>query len=96
MCMHAKSIQSCPTPCDPMDCMKPTRLLCPCATLGKNTRVGFHFPLQGIFLTQGLNLGLLHSWQILTTGPPGKSPESPGKLLAILIKNREKKVNIRN
>ena len=27
---------------------------------GKNTRVGCHFLLQGIFLTQGLNLCLLH------------------------------------
>ena len=29
---------------------------------GKNTVVGFCFLLQGIFPTQGLNLGLLH-WQ---------------------------------
>ena len=29
---------------------------------GKNTRVGCHFLLQGIFPTQGLNLRLLH-WQ---------------------------------
>ena len=32
------------------------------ATLGKNTGVGYQFLLQGIFLTQGLNLHLLH-WQ---------------------------------
>ena len=31
---------------------------------GKNTGVGCHFLLQGIFPTQGLNLGRLH-WQIL-------------------------------
>ena len=31
-------------------------------SLGKNTGVGFHFFLQGIFLTQGSNLHLLH-WQ---------------------------------
>ena len=30
---------------------------------GKNTGVGFHFLLQGIFLMQGLNLFLLH-WQV--------------------------------
>ena len=29
---------------------------------GKNSGVGCHFLLQGIFLTQGLNLRLLH-WQ---------------------------------
>ena len=32
---------------------------------GKNTRGGCHFLLQGIFLTQRLNLGLLHCSQIL-------------------------------
>ena len=32
---------------------------------GKNTRVGCHFLLQGIFPTQGLNSDLLHCWQIL-------------------------------
>ena len=32
---------------------------------GRNTGVACHFPLQRIFLTQGLNLGLLHCKQIL-------------------------------
>ena len=32
---------------------------------GKNTGVGIHSLLQGIFPTQGLNLGLLHCGQIL-------------------------------
>ena len=35
-----------------------TRLLCPWDFPGKNTGVGCHFLLQGIFLTQGLNLWL--------------------------------------
>ena len=35
-------------------------LLCPWNPPGKNTGVGCYFLLQGIFLTQGLNLGLLH------------------------------------
>ena len=46
----------------------PTRLLCPWDSPGKNTRVGCHFLLQGIFLTQGSNLRLLlllHFRQIL-------------------------------
>ena len=30
-----------------------SRLFCPWDFTGKNTRVGCHFPLQGIFLTQG-------------------------------------------
>ena len=32
---------------------------------GKSTGVGCHFLLQGIFLTQGLKLGLLHCRQML-------------------------------
>ena len=41
--------------------------------LGKNTEVGCHALVQGIFPTQGLNLGLLH-WQAdsLPAEPPGK------------------------
>ena len=35
--------------------------------LGKNTGVGCHFLLQGIFLIQGLNPSLLHCRQILVT-----------------------------
>ena len=38
------------------------RPLCPWDFLGKNTGVGCHFLLQGIFMTQGLNLCLLR-WQ---------------------------------
>ena len=37
------------------------RLLCPWNFPGENTEVGCHF--QGIFLTQGWNLCLLH-WQV--------------------------------
>ena len=40
----------------------------------KNTRVGCHSLLQGIFLTQGSNPGLLHQQaDSLPTEPPGKS-----------------------
>ena len=42
----------------------PTRLPCPWHSPRKNTRVGCHFLLQGIFLTQGWNPGLLHCKQI--------------------------------
>ena len=56
--------QSCPTLCDPLACSLPG-LLCPWDYPGKNTGVGCHFLLQGIFLTQGWNphLCLLH-WQV--------------------------------
>ena len=36
------------------------RLLCPWDIPDKNTGVGCHFLLQGIFLTPGLNPSLLH------------------------------------
>ena len=51
-------------------------LLCPWNFPGKNTGVGCHFLLQGIFLTQGSNPHLLHRlhWQTdsLPLAPPGK------------------------
>ena len=40
-------------------------LLCLWDSPGKNPGVGSHFLLQGIFPTQGLNLGLLYCRQIL-------------------------------
>ena len=56
--------------------LQPTRLLCPWDSPGKNTGVGCHALLQGIFLTQGSNpclLSLLHC-QVgsLPLAPPGK------------------------
>ena len=44
--------------------LKPTRLLCLWDFPGKNTGVGCHFLLQGIFQIQGSKLHLLHSLQI--------------------------------
>ena len=46
--------------------LQPTRLLCPWDSPGKNTGVGCHAILQGIFPTQGSNphlLCLLHWWK---------------------------------
>ena len=43
----------------------PVKLLCPWGFSRKNTRVGCHAFLQGIFPTQGLKPGLLHCRQIL-------------------------------
>ena len=66
-CVCAKSLQSCLTLCDPVD-YSLTRLLCPWDSPGKN-RVGYHAPLQGVFLTQGSNLHLLciQHWQAGTS-----------------------------
>ena len=49
----------------------PTRLLRPWDSPGKNTGVGCHFLLQGIFLTQGSNPGLPHCRQTLPSEPRG-------------------------
>ena len=64
-----------PTFCDPMDCSPPDSSVHGDSP-GKNTGVGCHALLQGIFLTQGSNpslLCLLH-WQsgFLPLGPNGK------------------------
>ena len=53
--------QSCPALFWPHG-LQPSRLLCPWNFPGKNTGMGCHFFLQGIFLTQGLKLCLPH-WQ---------------------------------
>ena len=51
------------------------RLLYPWYFPGKNTGVGCHFLLQGIFLTQGLNLRLLHCRQIFYFWATGESSQ---------------------
>ena len=45
--------------------LKPTRLLCPWNSPGKNAGIGCHALLQGIFPTEGSNPGLQHCRQIL-------------------------------
>ena len=56
MCLVA---QSCLTLCNPMDCSPPGSSAHGDSP-GKNTGVGCHALLQGIFPTQGLNSGLPH------------------------------------
>ena len=54
--------QSCLTLCNPMDC-SPAGSSAHGDSPGKNTGMGCHFLLQGIFLTRGSNPGLLHCRQ---------------------------------
>ena len=70
--------QSCPTLCDTMDCSLPgsEEPLSPWNFPGKSTGEGCHSLLQGIFPTQGSNLGLMHCRQTLyhlshQGSPPG-------------------------
>ena len=59
LCILSFVVQSlCPTLLRPHG-LQPTNLLCPWDFPGKNTRVGCHFLLQGILLTQKPNLHLL-------------------------------------
>ena len=69
---HAsKLLQSCLTLCNAMDYSPPGS--CPWDSPGKDTGVGFHALLQGIFLTQGLNPRLLEGQAgSLRLAPPGK------------------------
>ena len=73
-----KVAQSCPTPCDPVDCSPPGSFVHGISP-GKNTGVGCHALLQGIFPTQGSNLHLLRllHWQAgsLPLASPGKPPK---------------------
>ena len=54
---------------------QPPRLLHLWNSPDKKTGVGYHSLLQGIFLTQGSNLGLLHckGFFFLPSEPPGKT-----------------------
>ena len=65
--------------------LQTTRLLRPWNFPGKDTGVGCHFLLQGIFLTQGLNPCLLHllPWQAdsLPLASPGKLTGYLGKVI---------------
>ena len=74
--MLLTSVQSCLTLRNPMDGSLPGSLVHGIFP-GKNTGVDCHFLLQGIFLTQGSNLGLLRllHWQAdsLPLAPPGKT-----------------------
>ena len=48
------------------DSLRPHGLLCPWNSPGRNTGLGCHSLLQGIFPTQRLNLGLLHCRRFFT------------------------------
>ena len=71
--MHIKSLQSCPILCTSMDCSPPGYSVWEDSP-GKNTGVGCHALIQGIFPSQGLNLSLscIGSQGSLPLMPPGK------------------------
>ena len=78
MCVHTKWLQLCPNSLQPHG-LQPARLLCPWDSPGKNTEVGCHAILQGIFLTQGSRLclpQLLHCGVFFITESLGKPNSS--------------------
>ena len=68
--------------------LQPARLLFPWDSPGKNTEVGYHCLLQGIILTQVLNLSLL-PWQV-DPFPPGKPHMCFQGSLILLMKNPQR------
>ena len=81
LCVYAKSLQSCLTLCNPMDCSPPGSSVH--GILYARIPVGCYALLQGIFPTQGSNPCLLRllNWQSgsLSLVPPGKSLNPPHK-----------------
>ena len=74
MCCVCLVAQSCLTLCDPRDCSPPGSSVHRDSP-GKNTRVGCHALLQGIFPTQGLNPGLPHwGWILYCLDHQGSPP----------------------
>ena len=83
--------------CESVSCSVMSKSLCPCGLQqaislcpwsypGKNTRVGYHSLLQGIFLTQVSNLSLLHCRQIFL---PSEQPVKPFSLVKTFMFHRE-------
>ena len=66
--------------------LQPTSLLCPWDSPGKNTGIGCHFLLQGIFLTQGSDPCLPHllHWQVDSL--PLSHPGSPSEMMLGIYK----------
>ena len=67
VCVCVSAAQLCLTLCNPVDCSPPG--LCPWNSPSRNTGVGCHALLQGIFPTQGSHLHLL---QCVTRSPGEK------------------------
>ena len=77
MYVNAKLLQLCPTLCDTMDCSSHASVHG--KSPGKNTGVGFHALLHGIFLTQESNpllMSLALTGGFFTTNATWESPVS--------------------
>ena len=72
---------------------QPARLLYPWTSPDRKTGVGYHSLLQGIFLTQGSNLGLLHCRGFFTIWA---TREDPGmrQQRAVVLERRKSTNNV--
>ena len=66
--------------------LQPTRPLCPRDFSGKDTGVGCHFLLQGVFLTQGLNSHLLCLLHWLADSLPNAKPQRTPRRMQLFYK----------
>ena len=74
--------------------LEPARLLCPWDSPGKNTGVGCHALLQGIFPTRGWNLGLLHcTWTLFCLSHLGSPKAKRGWLVCGACLQRSTPIN---
>ena len=77
----------CLTLCNPVDCSPPGSSLCPWDSPGKNTGVGFHALLLGIFPTWGSNSHLPVSPALLADSLPTEPPRKPTLILYAVLTN---------
>ena len=82
LCVRTQSLSHVWLSCEPMDSIAHQALLS-LEFLSKNTRVGCHFPLQGIFLTQGSKpMSPALAGRFFTVAPPGK----PSRYYTVILK----------
>ena len=87
-CVHAKSLQLCPTLCGPRDSSPPGSSVHGDSP-GKNTGEGYHALLQGIFLIQGSNRHLLCRLYCQVSSLPLAPPGKPKGLTNSQYKEKE-------
>ena len=76
ICLEAESVSHSVVSDSATHGVQSTRLLCPWNSLGKNTGVGCHSLLQGIFPIQGSNPSLLNCKQVLYHWATREAPAS--------------------
>ena len=92
ICVGFSVAQSCLTLLCPYG-LQPPRLLCPWDSPGRNTGVGGHSLLQGIFLTHGLNPSLLRCRYILYIWATGELYICPQNASALFVGTQKQRIH---